>query len=76
MVAVRRVTGRRIVSLPAGSLASRLIHPTGLAVVEFLPPIAPGMELAPFMQQLEQVVERESDRLMAEAGFEVSDADG
>jgi 1-acyl-sn-glycerol-3-phosphate acyltransferase len=43
----------------------------GLAVVEFLPEIAPGMEIAPFMQQLEQVVETQSDRLMAEAGFQV-----
>jgi 1-acyl-sn-glycerol-3-phosphate acyltransferase len=47
----------------------------GLAVVEFLPPIAPGMAIAPFMKQLEQVVETQSDRLMAEAGFEVSDTD-
>lgn len=41
----------------------------GLAVVEFLPPIAPGKPLDVFMAELEQVVEGASDRLMAEAGF-------
>lgn len=41
----------------------------GLAVVEFLPPIPPGMELRPFMAQLEQVIETRSNALMAEAGF-------
>lgn len=41
----------------------------GLAVVEFLPPIAPGMETAQFMALLEDQVETTSDRLMAEAGF-------
>ena len=43
----------------------------GLAVVEFLPPIAPGMELRPFMEHLEQVIEARSNALMAEAGFVV-----
>lgn len=41
----------------------------GTAVVEFLPPIAPGLPLAAFMKRLEEEVERNSDRLMAEAGF-------
>ena len=41
----------------------------GLAVVEFLPEIAPGMETAQFMALLEDQVESASDRLMAEAGF-------
>lgn len=41
----------------------------GLAVVEFLPPIPPGTERAAFMTALEQQVERRSDALMAEAGF-------
>ncbi|WP_068114304.1 lysophospholipid acyltransferase family protein [Tropicimonas marinistellae] len=41
----------------------------GLAVVEFLPPIAAGLPQAEFMQQLEETVESASNRLMAEAGF-------
>lgn len=41
----------------------------GLAVVEFLAPIQPGLETAPFMAKLEQVVEQRSNMLMAEAGF-------
>ncbi len=41
----------------------------GLAVVEFLPPIAPGLSVADFMRRLEAVVEENSDRLMREAGF-------
>lgn len=44
----------------------------GLAVVEFLPSIAPGLEKEPFMEQLQQMVEQNSDKLMAEAGFEVA----
>jgi 1-acyl-sn-glycerol-3-phosphate acyltransferase len=43
-------------------------HP-GLAVVEFLPPIAPGLPVPEFMKRLEAEVETQSDRLMAEAGF-------
>lgn len=46
----------------------------GTAVVEFLPAIEPGLEMKPFMAQLEEVVESRSDALMAEAGF-VGDAD-
>jgi 1-acyl-sn-glycerol-3-phosphate acyltransferase len=45
-----------------------LRHP-GLAVIEFLPPIAPGLPVPKFMKQLEAEVETHSDRLMAEAGF-------
>ena len=41
----------------------------GLAVVEFLPAIAPGKGVGDFMAELERVVETASDRLMAEAGF-------
>lgn len=41
----------------------------GLAVVEFLDPIGPGLPQDAFMQQLESVVETASNRLMAEAGF-------
>lgn len=41
----------------------------GVAVVEFLPPIEPGLKVATFMRRLEAVVEENSDRLMREAGF-------
>jgi 1-acyl-sn-glycerol-3-phosphate acyltransferase len=42
----------------------------GLAVVEFLPEIAPGLGREAFMQRLEAEVEDASDRLMREAGFD------
>ena len=45
-----------------------LRHP-GLAVVEFLPPIAPGLPIPEFMTRLELDIETRSNRLMAEAGF-------
>lgn len=41
----------------------------GLAVVEFLPVIQPGLPLADFMTQLEDSIETASDRLLDEAGF-------
>lgn len=41
----------------------------GLAVVEFLPAIPPGLEQQAFMARLEREIEGTSDRLMAEAGF-------
>lgn len=46
----------------------------GLAVVEFLPAIQPGRSIADFMAELERVIEKTSDRLMAEAGFVVAQA--
>ena len=46
-----------------------ILRKPGLAVVEFLPPIAPGLPVAAFMARLESEVETASDRLMAEAGF-------
>jgi 1-acyl-sn-glycerol-3-phosphate acyltransferase len=46
-----------------------LLRKPGLAVVEFLPAIAPGLERDPFMTELETAVETASNRLMAEAGF-------
>ena len=46
-----------------------LYRKPGLAVVEFLPTIPPGLPVADFMAELERVVEGASDRLMAEAGF-------
>lgn len=45
-------------------------HP-GTAVLEFLPPVAPGLSLGRFMAEIERVVEESSDRLMREAGFPV-----
>ncbi|MCI2395546.1 lysophospholipid acyltransferase family protein [Aliiroseovarius sediminis] len=45
-------------------------HP-GLAVVEFHPQIEPGLKLALFMKQLEDVIETGSNALMKEAGLEV-----
>ena len=41
----------------------------GLAVVEFLEPIPPGMSVEAFMERLENVIEGQSKTLMAEAGF-------
>ncbi len=40
----------------------------GLAVLEYLEPIEPGMAIKPFLAELENRVEAASDRLMAEAG--------
>ncbi len=41
----------------------------GVAVVEFLDPIPPGKPVDRFMAELEELVERHSNRLMDEAGF-------
>ncbi|WP_371135530.1 lysophospholipid acyltransferase family protein [Frigidibacter sp.] len=46
-----------------------ILRKPGLAVVEFLPMIAPGKPMPEFMAELETVVEASSDRLMAEAGY-------
>lgn len=46
-----------------------LLRKPGLAVVEFLPRIEPGLPVAKFMKQLETEVESQSNRLMAEGGF-------
>lgn len=42
----------------------------GTAVVEFLPRIPKGLSTGDFMARIEETVERESVRLMAEAGFD------
>ncbi len=47
-----------------------IIKRPGLAVVEYLDPIEPGLEIDAFMARMEEVVETASDKLMAEAGFE------
>lgn len=41
----------------------------GLAVVEFLTPVAPGMPVQEFMRDIETRIESASARLMAEAGW-------
>ncbi len=46
-----------------------ILRKPGLAVVEFLPPIVPGLAVPAFMTRLEADIEAHSDRLMAEAGF-------
>lgn len=47
-----------------------LMRKPGLAVVEFLPPIKPGLDRDAFLNRLEQDVESHSNRLMQEAGFD------
>jgi len=44
-----------------------ILRKPGLAVVEFLPRIAPGLRHGAFMERLETEIETASDRLMAEA---------
>lgn len=46
-----------------------ILRNPGLAVVEFLPAIAPGLAVPDFMARLESQIEVNSNRLMAEAGF-------
>ena len=46
-----------------------LLRKPGVAVVEFLPQIEPGLPRNDFMAQLESAVESRSDALMEEAGF-------
>jgi 1-acyl-sn-glycerol-3-phosphate acyltransferase len=45
----------------------------GVAVVEFLPPIPPGLAPPELLARLEAEIEPASDRLMAEAGFRADD---
>ncbi|WP_264210961.1 lysophospholipid acyltransferase family protein [Leisingera thetidis] len=46
-----------------------LLRKPGLAVVEFLEPMEPGIPRNDFMRRLEQRIEHRSDELMREAGF-------
>ena len=46
-----------------------IIRRPGTAVIEFLPPIEPGLSEADFMARLEHDIETNSNRLMREAGF-------
>jgi 1-acyl-sn-glycerol-3-phosphate acyltransferase len=43
----------------------------GVAVIEYLPEIAPGLDKDVFLARLEEEVETASNRLMREAGFAV-----
>lgn len=54
----------------------RLMRKPGLAVVEFLDPIPAGLPQPDFMARLEETVESNSNRLMAEAGFDAERVDG
>lgn len=47
----------------------RVYRAPGLAVIEFLPAIQPGLPLRDFLAEVERAVETRSDALMAEAGF-------
>lgn len=47
-----------------------LLRKPGVAVIEFLPVIEPGLSRHEFMAKLEHVVETRSDALMKEAGFD------
>lgn len=48
-----------------------VLRKPGVAVIEFLPPIAPGLDVGDFMRQLGDTIEATSDKLMEEAGFTV-----
>lgn len=50
-----------------------LLRKPGLAVVEFLPEIPPGLSRDDFMHHLETTVESASNALLAEAGFHARD---
>ena len=46
-----------------------ILRKPGLAVIEFLPPIEPGLRVKEFMLRAEAVIEPASDKLMADAGW-------
>ncbi|MCT2540579.1 lysophospholipid acyltransferase family protein [Sedimentimonas flavescens] len=48
-----------------------VLRKPGVAVIEFLPVIPPGLKVSEFMERLEAEIEPASDALMAEAGFVV-----
>ena len=51
-----------------------IMRKRGLAVVEFLDAVEPGVEQTQFMQTLETAIEAKSDALMLEAGFDAAAA--
>lgn len=52
-----------------------ILRKPGLAVVEFLEPIQPGMERGAFMAQMEARIEERSKALMREAGYGTDELD-
>ena len=50
-----------------------IMRKPGVAVMEFLDPIPPGLSRDDFMARLEEVIEARSNALMEEAGFKVED---
>ena len=47
-----------------------ILRKPGLAIVEFLDPIAPGVDRKVFLERLEQMIETRSNDLMREVGFD------
>ncbi len=47
----------------------KFLRPPGVMVLQFLPPIAPGLKRREFMQLIENKIETATNRLLAEAGF-------
>ncbi len=50
-----------------------ILRRPGVAIVEFLDPVPPGMEQTEFHARIETIIEAASNRLMREAGFEPDD---
>lgn len=46
-----------------------ILRKPGLAVIEFLPPVAPGLAMPDFMRLIEDQIETASTRLMQDAGW-------
>ncbi|MBV7377408.1 lysophospholipid acyltransferase family protein [Maritimibacter dapengensis] len=53
-----------------------LMRKPGLAVLEFLPAVEPGLPINDFMEHIEEAVEENSNRLMREAGFDPDSYEG
>ncbi|QOL82951.1 lysophospholipid acyltransferase family protein [Pseudooceanicola spongiae] len=53
-----------------------LLRRPGLAVIEFLPPIPPGLSRPEFRSTLERVIETRSNELMREGGFGADELSG
>ena len=53
---------------------SGILRRPGLAVVEFLPRVEPGVSQDDFMARLREAIEGASDRLLEEAGFKLLEA--
>lgn len=53
-----------------------LMRKPGLAVLEFLPAVEPGLPINDFMEHIEDAVEENSNRLMREAGFDPDSYEG